>query len=77
MLISSLLHMQMSNYGPMLCKAGPTSHMAMEHSKGGPIHPEIRLCVKGTLDSRVNTKMECKNLSIFMLMTLKMTYWIH
>lgn len=43
--------MQMSNYGPMLCKAGPTSHMAMEHSKGGPIHPEIRLCVKGTLDS--------------------------
>lgn len=47
------------------------SHMAMEHPKGGLIYPEICLCVKGTLDSRVNTKMECKNLSIFTLMTYK------
>lgn len=61
----------MSNYGPMLCKRGSASHMAMEHPKGGLIYPEICLCVKGTLDSRVNTKMECKNLSIFTLMTYK------
>lgn len=37
----------MSNYGPMLCKRGSASHMAMEHPKGASSILRYA-CVKGT-----------------------------